>query len=341
MSNRRPTLRRPALALVIALAAVTMLACGSDGRPTISLRSTATPATTLTSPAMSVPADDPVMSAAAFVSVASPGRPLPSFWAGGPAMREAATFAPANAALAALVMDEASGLVLYEKDAHRQLSPASLTKIATAILAAEHGDLDRMVTVDVDSRTMRGSTVMGLIPGDRFTMRDLLHGLMMPSGNDAALAIGRAVSGSDEAFVREMNQLSRRLGLTDTNWANPHGLNGTDHRTSAYDLAILSRYYMSFPDLRDVVAKGAYSARGDRAVPMGTLNPLFGYPGVDGLKTGYTRLAGNTIVTSRVKDGHRIFVVILNDSARSTDAWALSQWAFTSFRWPDVAAAER
>ena len=341
MSNRRPTLRRPALALVIALAAAPMLACGSDGRPTISLRSTATPATTLTSPAMSVPADDPVMSAAAFVSVAPPGHPLPSFWAGGPAMREAATTAPANAALAALVMDEASGLVLYEKDAHRQLSPASLTKIATAILAAEHGDLDRTITVDVDSRTMRGSTVMGLIPGDRFTMRDLLHGLMMPSGNDAALAIGRAVSGSDEAFVREMNQLSRRLGLTDTNWANPHGLNGTDHRTSAYDLAILSRYYMSFPDLRDVVAKGAYSARGDRAVPMGTLNPLFGYPGVDGLKTGYTRLAGNTIVTSRVKDGHRIFVVILNDSARSSDAWALSQWAFTSFRWPDVAAAER
>lgn len=339
MSNRRPTLRRPALALVITLAATTMLACGSDGRPTISLRSTATPAATLTSPAMSVPADDPVMSVTAFVSVASPGHPLPSFWAGVPAMRETATSASANAALAAIVMDEASGLVLYEKDAHRQLSPASLTKIATAILAAEHGDLDRMITVDVDSRTMRGSTVMGLIPGDRFTMRDLLHGLMMPSGNDAALAIGRAVSGSDEGFVREMNQLSRRLGLTDTNWANPHGLNGTDHRTSAYDLAILSRYYMSFPDLRDVVAKGVYSARGDRAVPMGTLNPLFGYPGVDGLKTGYTRLAGNTIVTSRMKDGHRIFVVILNDSARSTDAWALSQWAFTSFRWPDIAAA--
>ena len=338
MSNRRPTLHRPALALVITLAATTMLACGSDGRPTISLRSTATPAATLTSPAMSVPADGPVMSATAFVSVASPGHPLPSFWAGVPAMRETATSASANAALAAIVMDEASGLVLYEKDAHRQLPPASLTKIATAILAADHGDLDRMITVDVDSRTMRGSTVMGLIPGDRFTMRDLLHGLMMPSGNDAALAIGRAVSGSDEGFVREMNQLSRRLGLTNTNWANPHGLNGTDHRTSAYDLAILSRYYMSFPDLRDVVAKGVYSARGDRAVPMGTLNPLFGYPGVDGLKTGYTRLAGNTIVTSRVKDGHRIFVVILNDSARSTDALALSQWAFTSFRWPDIAA---
>ena len=341
MSTRRPTFRRPALALVIAIVAGAMLACGGDERPSISLWSTATPTVTPMIAAASAPADDPVMSAAAFVSVASPGRPLPSFWAGGPAMRESAPAAPANSALAAIVMDEASGLVLYEKDARRQLSPASLTKIATAILAAEQGNLDRLVTIDVDSRTMRGSTVMGLIPGDRFTMRDLLHGLMMPSGNDAALAIGRAVSGSDEAFVRDMNQLSRRLGLTDTNWANPHGLNGTDHRTSAYDLAILSRYYMSFPDLRDVVATGAYSARGDRVVSMGTLNPLFGYPGVDGLKTGYTRLAGNTLVASRVKDGHRIFVVVLNDSARSTDAWALSQWAFTAFRWPDAAAAER
>ena len=340
MSNRRPTFRRPALAFVIALATITTLACGSNGSA-ISLWSTATPVATPTAAASNVPADDPVMSAAAFVSVASPGRPMPSFWTGGPAMREAAPAAPVNSAVAAIVMDEASGLVLYEKDAHRQLSPASLTKIATAILAAEQGDLDRVIAIDVDSRTMRGSTVMGLIPGDRFTMRDLLHGLMMPSGNDAALAIGRAVSGSDEAFVREMNQLSRRLGLTDTNWANPHGLNGTDHRTSAYDLAILARYYMSFPDLRDVVAKGAYSARGDRAVPMGTLNPLFGYPGVDGLKTGYTRLAGNTLVTSRVKDGHRIFVVLLNDSARASDAWTLSQWAFTAFRWPDVAAGQR
>lgn len=275
------------------------------------------------------------------LAAAYPGHPLPGFWGSRPTMVETAAAAPANAALAAIVMDEASGAVLYEKDAHRQLPPASLTKIATAILAAEHGDLDRTVTVDVDSRTMRGSTVMGLIPGDRFTMRALLHGLMMPSGNDAALAIGRVVAGSDEAFVQQMNDLSRRLGLTDTNWANPHGLNGLDHRTSAYDLAILSRYYMSFPELRDVVTKGVYTAEGDRAIQMYTLNPLFGYPGVDGLKTGYTRTAGNTMVTSRVKDGHRIFVVVLNDGNRTGDAWALSQWAFAAYRWPERAAAVR
>lgn len=295
-----------------------------------------------TSPASASAAavEDPTTSAA-LVAVTAPGRPLPLFWSGAPALREGATAAPTIGALGAIVMDEASGAVLYEKDAHRQVPPASLTKIATAILAAERGDLDRDVVVDVDSRTMRGSTVMGLIPGDRYTMRDLLHGLMMPSGNDAALAIGRAISGSDEGFVREMNDLSRRLGLSDTNWANPHGLNGFDHRTSAYDLAILSRYYMSFPDLRDVVAKGVYTTQGDRPITMYTLNPLFGYPGVDGLKTGYTRTAGNTIVTSRVKDGHRVFVVLLNDGNRAGDAWSLTQWAFNAFRWPDATAADR
>jgi len=327
--------RPVAVSLALLLVSVATMACATDHRP-------ARPAVQIApAPEASTTAGQLKGGSEPLVAAAYPGRPLPNFWAGGPTMLEGATPAPAHSALSAIIMDEASGVVLYEQAAHRQLPPASLTKIATAILAAEHGDLDQTITIDIDSRTMRGSTVMGLIPGDRFTMRDLLHGLMMPSGNDAGLAIGRAVAGSDAAFVEQMNNLSRRLGLTDTNWANPHGLGGANHYTSAYDLAILSRYYMSFPELRDVVAKGVYTAEGDRAIQMYTLNPLFGYPGVDGLKTGYTRTAGNTLVTSRVKDGHRIFVVILNDGNRSVDAWALSQWAFATYRWPEqtVAAA--
>lgn len=330
MTRRGTTFRQLAVSLALLLAAAAAMACATDRRPAVHIA---------LAPEASAPADRLEGGSGPLVAAAYPGRPLPNFWGGGPTMLEGATPAPANSALSAIVMDEASGAVLYEKDAHRQLPPASLTKIATAILAAEHKDLDRTVTIDVDSRTMRGSTVMGLIPGDRFTMRDLLHGLMMPSGNDAGLAIGRAVAGSDAAFVEQMNNLSRRLGLTDTSWANPHGLGGASHYTSAYDLAILSRYYMSFPELRDVVAKGVYTTAGDRAIQMYTLNPLFGYPGVDGLKTGYTRTAGNTLVTSRVRDGHRIFVVILNDGNRSGDAWALSQWAFAAYRWPEPAAA--
>lgn len=331
MTQRDLTFLRVAVTFTLLLAVATSAACASDRRPAVQI----SPATAETSPAPG----ELEGGSGPLVAAAYSSRPLPNFWAGGPTMVEGAAPAPANTALAAIVMDEASGVVLYEKDAHRQLPPASLTKIATAILAAEHGNLDEAVTTAVDSRTMRGSTVMGLIPGDRFSMRDLLHGLMMPSGNDAALAIGRALAGSDAAFVQQMNDLSQRLGLTDTNWANPHGLNGLDHRTSAYDLAILSRYYMSFPDLREVVSKPSYSARGDRTIEMWTLNPLSGSPGVDGLKTGYTRTAGSTLVTSRVKDGNRVFVVILNDGNRAGDAWALTQWAFNAYRWPERAAA--
>lgn len=329
MTQRGLAFRRWAVSSTLLLAAITAVACAADRRPAVQIA----PA-----PEASTASDRLEGGSGPLVAAAYPGRALPSFWAGTPTMLEGASPAPTISAVAAIVMDEASGAVLYEKDAHRQLPPASLTKIATAILAAEHGDFDRVVTTDVDSRTMRGSTVMGLIPGDRFTMRDLLHGLMMPSGNDAGLAIGRAVAGSDAAFVERMNNLSRRLGLTDTSWANPHGLGGGNHYTSAYDLAVLSRYYMSFPELRDVVAKGVYTAAGDRAIQMYTLNPLFGYPGVDGLKTGYTRTAGNTLVTSRMKDGHRIFIVILNDGNRAGDAWALSEWAFAAHRWPEQAA---
>lgn len=332
--TRRRTVTLPPVTfvmLIVLMALASLVAgCGAARRPAVEIA----PATPSATPA-------PLEGGDTLVAAAMPGRPMPGFWAGGPSRVESAPPPPQEFALAAIVMDEASGAVLYEKEAHRRLAPASLTKIATAILAAESGRLDDLVTVDVDSRVMRGSTVMGLIPGDRFTLRDLVHGLMMPSGNDAGLAIGRALAGSDSAFVEQMNVLSTRLGLADTNWANPHGLGGANHYSSAYDLAILARYYMSFPELREVVAKGVHTAEGDRAIQMYTLNPLFGYPGVDGLKTGYTRGAGNTMVTSRVKDGRRIFIVLLNDRNRAGDAWALSEWVFTAFRWPDPAAAAR
>src|SRR5205823_13637547 len=121
---------------------------------------------------------------------------------------------------------------------------------------------DQWVTNDVDSRAMRGSTVMGLIPGDQFTLRDLLYGMILPSGNDAALAIGRAVSGSDAAFVEQMNALVERLGLNESHFVNPHGLNAVGHETSAYDLAVLARYAMTLPEFRTIVSTTAWTARG-------------------------------------------------------------------------------
>lgn len=261
--------------------------------------------------------------------------PVPAAWGAAPHMRVDAPQAPNGAAVSILLFDEASAQVLYHHNGNEPLAPASLTKIATAIVAIEHGDLDRRVTTDVDSRVMRGSTVMGLIPGDEFTVRDLLYGMMLPSGNDAALAIGRATSGSDAAFVEEMNKLAARLGLTGTHFANPHGLNAPGHLTSAHDLALLSRYAMTLADFRAVVTTTAWTARGSRDIAVTNVinDVLYSIPGADGVKSGFTRQAGRTLVASASRNGHRLYAVVLNDQQRLTDASALLEWGFRSFDW--------
>jgi D-alanyl-D-alanine carboxypeptidase len=262
--------------------------------------------------------------------------PVPAPSASAPVLHSDAP-APEVGALAAVVVDGASGAILYGKDAFRPLPPASLTKIATAILVLEAGGLDTQVDIDVDAREMPRSSVMGLLPGDRFTVRDLLHGLMLPSGNDAAIALARAVSGSEAAFVAEMNGLVDRLALHDTAFANPHGLGSPNHAASAYDLAMLSRYAMTVPGFPELVATGSYTASGTRDLYMANINTfLYSYPGADGLKTGYTRRAGHTLVASAVRDGHRLFAVVLNSATRDADAAALLDWAFASHGWPAV-----
>jgi D-alanyl-D-alanine carboxypeptidase len=241
---------------------------------------------------------------------------------------------PAIGATAAVVIDGASGAVLFEKNAHQPLPPASLTKMATAILAVEGGNLDRWVSVDVDSRTMTDSTVMGLRPGDCFRMRDLLYGLLLPSGNDAALAIGRSQAGTDAAFVDSMNALLARLGLRESHFVNAHGLNAPGHVASASDLALLARYGMTMPDFVAAVGARQWSAQGSRTISLANINAfLTRYPGADGVKTGYTEQAGRTLVASVMHNGRRVFVAVLNAPDREGDAQALFDWAFASFVW--------
>ena len=244
--------------------------------------------------------------------------------------------APETAALAAVVVDEASGAVLYDKDGFRPLPPASLTKVATAILALESGlSLDAEVVVDVDAARMPSSTVMGLAPGDRFTLRDLLYGMLLPSGNDAALAVGRHVSGSDAAFADRMNELLYRMGMDSSHFSNPHGLGSRNHVVSARDMAMLARYAMTFPDYRAIIRTPFHTAKGSRTITMGSLNSLtFNYPGADSSKIGYTRSAGPSVVVSAARDGHRVYVVVFNSTARDADATRLLDWAFANHAWP-------
>jgi D-alanyl-D-alanine carboxypeptidase len=243
--------------------------------------------------------------------------------------------APEIDAAGAVVIDEASGAVLFDHNAYAGLAPASLTKIATAILAIEGSDLDGWATSDIDHRTMPGSSVMGLLPGDCFPVRDLLYGLMLPSGNDAALAIGRYVAGSDAGFVSSMNALVARLGLTGTRFENAHGLDGSAHRSSAYDLAMLARYGMALPEFAATVAAPGWTAVGSRELTMRNVNRfLSAYPDADGVKTGFTGDAGRTLVASATRDGRRLYVVLLDAPNRFTDAATLLDWAFEQHRWP-------
>lgn len=243
---------------------------------------------------------------------------------------------PESASASVLLLDDASGAVLFDRNGHQSLAPASLTKIATAIVAIEQGDLDAPVDVDVDSRAMRGSSVMGLEPGDRFSLRDLLYGLMLPSGNDAALAIGRQVAGSDEAFVERMNALLARLGLRESHFVNPHGLGGVGHYASAYDLAMLSRYAERLPAYREIASADRWVARGSREITLYSLvtEERWAIPGVDVGKSGYTRTAGRTLVLSAERDGHRLHVVVMNDAQTERVAATLIEWGFVNFEWP-------
>jgi len=258
--------------------------------------------------------------------------PLP--WAAAPS-RTGSVTPPVPAARAAVAVDEASGVVLYDQYAHTPLPPASLTKILTAIVALENSDIDSWAQSDIDSAEMVGSSVMGIRVGEWFTMRDLLYGLMLPSGNDAAIVIGRKVAGTDSAFIGMMNQFIANLGLKESNYRNPHGLTAPGHVSSAYDLAMLSRYAMQNPQFAEIVRTPTWTTSGSRSFTMGNVNSfLYNYPGADGIKTGFTWAAGPTLVASAVKDGRRVYVVILNSQQKDADAKAIFDWVFSNYTWP-------
>lgn len=263
--------------------------------------------------------------------------------AGAPPPRALGVPVPEISASAAIVVDDASMEVLYGRDPYTPRPPASVTKMATAIVAMEQGRLDDIVTSDThywDLAYQADSTTMGLEPGDLVTLRDLLYGLMLVSGNDAASVIARHVSGSEEAFVQEMNRLAQRLGMKDTHWVTADGLSDPAHYSSPWDLVLLSRYLMRFPDLREIVGTEEYTARGVRdggviGYELYNHNPVLNYtPGVDGIKTGYTEEAGRTFSLTAERDGHRIYIVLLDSALRAQDAIALVEWAYENHVWP-------
>lgn len=253
---------------------------------------------------------------------------------------------PPVSARSAVVIDGASGALLMDKRAHLPLPPASLTKIVTALVTLQRADPKRRVITTVRPWELDpDSTLMGLNFGDELTIEDLLYGLLLPSGNDAALALGRAVSGSDSGFVALMNQAAQSLNLRDTRFVNAHGLDDPGQRTSAYDIAQLTREAMRDDRFRQMVATKAWTVHSQRSYLIRNRNPFLGaYPGSDGVKIGWTEAAGNTIVASATRNGHQVIVALMDTNDRVRDSAALMDWAFTTFRWtggsaPSVAGA--
>ncbi|HOJ09671.1 MAG TPA: D-alanyl-D-alanine carboxypeptidase family protein [Clostridiales bacterium] len=225
---------------------------------------------------------------------------------------------PVINALSAVVMDLDTGRVLFEKNAYKRMPMASTTKIMTAIVAIENGNLDDEVTVSKLASGIWGS-VIDLYEGEKIKHQDLLYGLMLSSGNDAAIAIAEHVGGSLENFLEMMNQKARLIGARNTSFKSPHGLDKEGHYSTAYDLAIMTAYALNNPVFSKIVGTKSITIGGNRSF-YNTNEMLDMYPGTNGVKTGYTGQAGRCLVTSVNRDGRRLVSVVLNCPSRSVRA---------------------
>lgn len=230
--------------------------------------------------------------------------------------------APANSlaltvnATGAVLVDVSTGRVVFQQNAHEALAPASTTKVLTALLVLENvEDLSKTITLPADFKNV-GESSLYIEPGDTYTYEDLLYALMLLSANDAAQALAIGVAGSEAAFVEMMNARTAELGLTDSHWENPHGLDGEAHLSSAYDLAMITREAAKIDMFNTIVATLEYTIiKND-----GSERPLYnhnqfldrGYEGADGVKTGYTSKSGSCLVASATQNGLRLIGVVLN-----------------------------
>jgi serine-type D-Ala-D-Ala carboxypeptidase (penicillin-binding protein 5/6) len=242
---------------------------------------------------------------------------------------------PRHAARAAVVMDADSGRLLFGERMHDRMQPASLTKMVTALVALERSALDRPI------QPRRSYTVVPAIIGigvaDSLPLEEALYGLLLSSGNDVAVAIAETIGdGSVDRYVGWMQEFASRLGLADTRFLNPHGLDEAGHLSSAYDMAVVGRIVMRHPVLSKVVGTPRRLFEGPPRWLFVNTNPLLGtYRGLDGIKTGYDDLAGRCFVATAVRDGRRAIVVIMNSNRYAADATALLDAAFANGSWTD------
>lgn len=249
---------------------------------------------------------------------------------------------PSNHAKAAALADVTSGRILFSQRGDEPMKIASLTKIMTAIVAIEHGQLDSKVKVSKLAAGKEGSSLY-LKAGEHITLENVLYGLMLRSGNDAAVAIAEHIGGSIEGFAFLMNKKAEEIGLTNSHFMNPHGLDEQGHYSSANDLAKLTVYALHNPEFKKIVGTRVKAAPNpNEAWDYKWVNKnkmLTMYDGADGVKTGYTKQALRTLVSSATRNGQQLVAVTLNDGDDWRDHQNLLDYGFANYPLVRVAKA--
>ena len=239
-----------------------------------------------------------------------------------------------STARSAIVMERESGRVLYSKNADERLPMASTTKIVTALTVINNGNLDDVVTIPKAACGIEGSSIY-LREGEHLTVRELLYGLMLRSGNDSAAALALHVGGSVERFAEMMNDTAKTLGCQNSNFVNPHGLHNDEHYTSARDLAVITCNALKNDDFKQIVSTKTVRIANEGyeydRVLINKNKLLSNCDGADGVKTGYTKKAGRCFVGSATRNGMQVVAVVLNCGPMFEETASMLDSAFANY----------
>lgn len=239
-----------------------------------------------------------------------------------------------NVGSSEIVIEQLSGRILYENNAYEKKFMASTTKILTAICVIENCDVEKTVKVKKETVGIEGSSIY-LKEGEELTVKELLYGLMLRSGNDCAETLAVECSGSIEDFATLMNETAKKAGANNSNFVNPHGLHDDNHYTTAYDLAMISRYAMNNETFKEIVSTkriGISNTLGDyKRILLNKNKMLKEFDGANGIKTGFTKKAGRCLVSSAIRNGMELICVVLNCPPMFEKSKTLLDSAFNNY----------
>ena len=235
---------------------------------------------------------------------------------------------PSTIGEAVVLIDADTKEILFAKNPDKWMHPASTTKMVTLLTALElkGTQLDELATISSYATSMEESN-LGVRVGDQITLEAVLEGMMVASGNDAAVVVAENVSGSVENFAKDMNRVAAKAGAKNSVFLNPHGLTQMGHHSTARDLAMIAAYGMKYQMFRDKVANDYYKVPYQNRTPE-TIRTTNQYPGANGLKTGFTNAAGECLIASATRNGHTMIVVMLNDDNRWDEAVQFLDYGF-------------